>query len=376
MTRTRTPTAPTAARLAVLAAAIVATSAGLGACSKSRKSATTAEAPLTVSVAKIELRNLQNGLAAQGLLVSREEAGVASELSGYRVAQVLVEEGAEVAKGQPLARLDDTLLKAQIDQSRATLAQQQVAAERAEAEARRVDGLDNQGVLSDEAIQERRLQARSARAAVAVAEAQLRDLQTRQTRMTILAPVAGRVLERTVRPGDTSSAGINLFRIARDSLVELDAEIPEDKLARVHVGDRAEVELPSGARIVGTVRLVSPRVDQQTKLGRARVLLPVRPDLRPGGFARAHFNQESRPVPTAPEAAIRYDADGASVMVVRADDRVRRVAVRSGARAGGYVELVEGPPAGSTVALGGSAFVLDGDKVRPVPVAAAAVQTP
>jgi HlyD family secretion protein len=345
--------------------ALVLAGALASACSK-REEAKAAEAPLTVSVARVEVRNIQGGLTASGLLVSREEAGVAAELAGYRVADVYFEEGATVPRGQPLAKLDDTLLRAQIDQARATLQQQQVAAERAEAEAGRVVGLDDAGVLSQEAIDQRRLQARSARAAVAVAQAQLRDLQTRQARMVIRAPVGGRILERTVRPGDTSAPGTNLFRIARDSLVELDAEVPEDQLADIKVGDRAEVELPSGARVAGTVRLVSPRVDQQTKLGRARIALPVRPDLRPGGFARANFAQVARPVLTAPEAAIRYDADGASVMVVQPDNRVRRVPVRSGTRAGGLVELVQGPPAGSRVALGGSAFVLDGDRVRPV----------
>lgn len=334
------------------------------ACSKPKT--TIQDTPLTVSVAKVEARSLQAPLVANGLLVSREEAGVASELSGYRVAQVFVDEGAQVSRGQPLAQLDDTLLKAQIDQSRATLAQQEVAAERSEAEAKRVEGLDNQGVLSEEAIQERRLQARSARAAVAVAQAQLRDLVTRQTRMTIRAPVAGRVLERTVRPGDTSSPGTTLFRIARDSLIELDAEVPEAELARLRVGQTAEVEIPSGEKVQGTIRLISPRVDQQTKLGRARILLPVRPDLRPGGFGRARFVQMQRVVPTVPEAAIRYDADGASVMVVQPDNRARRVAVRSGGRAGGYVELTQGPPVGASVALSGASFVLDGDRVRAV----------
>lgn len=360
-------------RTAALVAALAAT--GLtAACSKKESKAQAADAPLTVSVATVQVRNLRSGLTASGLLVSREEAGVASELSGYRVADVLVEEGAYVSKGQVLARLDDTLLRAQIDQSRASVAQQQVAADRAEAEAKRVDGLDNQGVLSEEAIAERRLAVRTAQAAVAVAQAQLRDLQTRQTRMTIRAPVAGRVLERTVRPGDTSSSGTTLFRIARDGLVEHDAEIPEADLARIHVGDRATVQLPSGASVVGTVRLVSPRVDQQTKLGRARILLPVRPDLRPGGFARATFAQASHAVPTAPEAAIRYDADGASMMVVQADNKVRRVPIRSGARADGFVELIQGPPPGSRVALGGSAFVLDGDPVRPVETPTGAVR--
>jgi HlyD family secretion protein len=327
------------------------------------------DAPLTVSVAKVEVRTLAGGIAASGLLVSREEAGVASELSGYRVAEVYVDEGAEVAKGQPLVRLDDTLLRAQIDQSKATLVQQQVAAERADAEAARVADLDNQGVLSNEAIAERRLQAKSARAAVALAQAQLNDLETREARMIVRAPVGGRVLERTVRPGDTSSPGTTLFRIARDNLVELDAEVPEAQLARVHVGDHADVELPAGAHVPGVVRMVSPRVDQATKLGRARVSLPVRPDLRPGGYGRATFVQLVRAVPAAPEKAVRYDADGASVMVVGPDDRVRRVAVRTGQRAGGWVELLQGPPPGSRVALGGSAFVLEGDSVKPAEAA-------
>jgi HlyD family secretion protein len=345
----------------LVAAAIAA--AALSACSKPEP-AKTASQPLTVSVATVQVRNLQSGLTASGLLVSREEAGVTSELSGYRVAEVFVDEGAQVAKGQPLARLDDTLLRAQIDQAKATLAQQQVAAERSDAEAARVDGLDNQGVLSNEAIAERRLQARSGHAAVAVAQAQLNDLQTRETRMVVRAPVGGRVLERTVRPGDTSAPGTNLFRISRDQLVELDAEVPEDQLNQIHVGDHADVELSSGAQVPGTVRFISPRVDQVTKLGRARIALPVRPDLRPGGFARVHFSQISRPVPAAPEQAIRYDADGASAMVVGPDNRVRRAPVRTGGRSGGWVELVEGPPPGSRVALGGAAFVLEGDQVR------------
>ena len=355
-----TPNARLRAAASVLVLGMAA--ASLAACSKP-KPAAAVSAPLTVSVAKVEVRNLQSGLTASGLLVSREEAGVASELSGYRVAEVMVDEGAQVSKGQPLARLDDTLLKARIDQAKANVAQQQVAAERAEAEAARVAGLDNQGVLSNEAIAERRLAAKSAEAAVAYAKAQLADLETRETRMVIRAPVGGRVLERTVRPGDTSSPGTNLFRISRDQLVELDAEIPEDQLGGVHVGDHADVELPSGGHVAGTVRMVSPRVDLATKLGRARIALPVRADLRPGGFARVHFSQRSRPVPAVPEQAIRYDADGASAMVVGDDSRVRRAAVRTGARAGGWVELVEGPAVGSRVALGGSAFVLEGDKV-------------
>jgi len=338
----------------------------LGACAKPEAKPAPAPAPLTVTVTRVQSRALTAGLTAQGLLVSREEAGVASELSGYRVAAVLADEGDWVKKGQPLVRLDDTLMKAQIAQQTANLEQQEVAAERAKAEADRVKGLDNQGVISEEQIIQRRLAARSAQAAVAVAQAGLNDLKTRDARMTILAPVSGRVLERTARPGDTSAPGTTLYRIARDGLVELNAEIDESDLAQVHIGDHATVTLPGGETVPGVVRFVSPRIDSQTRLGQARIALPVRPDLRPGGFASVVFKGRDAVVRVAPESAVHFDVNGPHLLVVDAQNRVHMVPVKTGTRANGMVQLIDGPGDGTLVALSGGVYLLDGDAVRPI----------
>ncbi len=350
---------------AALAAALVLAAAG-AACHKSAAAPGKpgGDRPLTVSTAEVQTRVLKGGLSASGLLTPEFEAAVTTELNGYRVARVLVDQDASVAAGQPLALLDDTLLRAQIAQQRAVVSQQQVAGERMNAEAQRVAGLDNLGVLPEEQIVERRLSARSGRAAVNAAQAQLDDLLTREQLMSVRAPVAGRVLERTVRPGDIATPSVVMFRIATNGVVELNAEVPEAGLGRIRVGQRADVALPSGAVVSGVVRVVSPEVDQNTKLGHVRITLPVRPDLRPGGYGRADFVESTRAAAVVPESALRFDADGASVMVVQPDDRVRRVAVKTGARAQGMVELTEGPPAGARVLLGGGAFVLDGDKVR------------
>jgi HlyD family secretion protein len=271
-----------------------------------------------------------------------------------------------VKQGQPLVRLDDTLLKAQIAQQTANLEQQEVAAERARAEADRVKGLDNEGVISQEQIIERRLAARSADAAVAVARAGLNDLKTRDTRMVITAPVSGRVLERDARPGDTSALATTLYRITRDGLVELNAEIDESDLAQVHIGDHATVTLPSGEKVQGVVRFISPRVDSQTRLGQARIALPIRPDLRPGGFAKVTFTGKGVPSKVVPEAAVHFDDNGGHVLVVDAKNRVHSAAVKTGRRSQGLVELVDGPPDGARVALSGGVFLLDGDLVRPI----------
>ena len=305
-------------------------------------------------VVQVQPHALEGGLSASGLMVSREEAAVGSDLSGYRVARVYVEQGAWVKQGQPLVQLDDSLLRAQIDQ-------QAAQTEQAQSEARRVVGLDTQGVLSTEQIETRRLQAKAQ-------EAALRELKTREAHMTIRAPVAGIVLERNVRPGDIATAGgaTPMFRMIRDALVELNAEVSQDDMWRVHVGDPASVKMPDGAVIAGRVRLIDPLVDTQTKLGHVRIALPVRPELRPGGFARASFTGVSTAARVVPETAVRYDADGASVAVVGADNRVRVAPVKTGRRANGYVELTDGPPAGAWVLLRAASFVLPGDLVKPI----------
>jgi len=115
----------------------------------------------------------------------------------------------------------------------------------------------------------------------------------------------------------------------------------------------------------GQVRLVSPRVDANTQLGRVRVALPVRPDIRSGGYAKASFVDTTRAVASVPETAVRYDATGASLMVVAADGKVSQVPVRTGERGGGLVELLSGPPVGSVVVAKAGSQLLPGDYVTP-----------
>lgn len=353
-----------------------------------------AEGPRVVRVARVETRPIEGGLSVSGVLVAREEAAVGTEIAGYRISRVLADEGQYVRRGQTLAVLDPTLINADVStqqaqvsrsqaavaQAQAALQQAQVQAAQAAGEAARVAGLDGQGVLSQEAIDARRSAAASARAAVgsaqaavnaaradaAASRAQLQQIQTRRSRTSVSAPVSGRILERNARPGDISGgAAAPLFRIARDGLIELDAEVPEALLARVRPGDLAQVTLPGGGTVAGNVRYIDPVVDPQTRLGRARIALPPREDLRLGGFARATLSGVLRPARAVPEGAVRFTADGAAVYTVAADRKVRRVPVRTGERGGGFVELLEGPPVGAMVILGGSAFVLEGDQVRP-----------
>jgi HlyD family secretion protein len=351
---------------AVVAAALLAQAPILSACHAPPPRAAATPTARAVSVVAIVQRPIKGALTASGDLVPLQEAAVTPEVTGYRVAAVLADVGQWVKQGQVLARLDPALIQAQLAQQKALAIQADAQARQAEDQARRVADLDDAGVLSEEQIRQRRFQAQAARATAQAQDAALRDLRTRAELLAVTAPVSGLVLEKTVRPGDTAAVGASAwFRLAKGGVIELQAQMSEDDLARIRIGQRAQVALSGGAVVTGGVRLVSPQVDPQTKLGYVRVTLPVRSDIRAGGFGRAVFEDASGPLLSVPETAIRYDAEGASVMVVGADHRVKRAPVRTGVRGGGLVQLVSGPPAGALVVERAASFLLDGDRVRP-----------
>ena len=318
----------------------------------------------TVSVVKVERRALSGGVVASGSLVAREEAIVAAEVNGFRVARVLVEVGDQVTAGQTLVQLDDTLLRSQIEQQTAMVSQAEVAARQAQAQAQRVAGLDKSGAVAGEAIEQRRFQAESAVAAAAAQRAGLKDLETRAGKMAVKSPVSGVILERNVRPGELSG-GAPMLRIVRDNMVELTAEVPESALRAIQRNAPVNVTLPNGQTLPGRVRMIEPGVRAETHLGLVRISLPVRPDLRPGGSATAQFSDLRADVLAVPETAINYDADGASVMVVDGANKVSKVKVETGRRGGGYAEIVRGVTEGQTVLRTAGGFVLEGDVIAP-----------
>jgi HlyD family secretion protein len=348
--------------------AIAGVVATLALCSCAQKPAESAkEQARSVTVVTVSSREIQGGLTASGALVPREDVAIFPEITGYRVAKVLVDVGSWVKAGQPLVQLDDILLRAQLIQQEALAAQQKSLADEAEDQANRVAGLDNAGLLSKEQIDQRRFAAKAALAQARAQDAAARDVRTREGLTVVRAPFSGLIIERNARFGDMSGVTTPLFRLARDGQVELAADVSENALDKIHPGDKAMVTLADGSQAEGVVRLVAPAVDTQTKLGKVRISLPVKPNIRAGGFASATFLGFTRSASAVPETAVRYDADGASVMVVGADDRVQRVPVTTGQRGGGFVELLNGPTDGAKVVDRAGAMLVPGDFVRPVP---------
>ena len=348
-----------------------------------------------VTVAAAARREMVEQAVVTGTLVPRDEILVAPEIEGTRITELLVEEGAEVARGQPLARLSLEMIVTQEAANAAGIAKAQAAilqarsqivqAEAAQVEANlsleRARSLLRTGNATAATLEQRvstaqgsegRLAAargglQLAEADLATARAQGAEIALRRARTEIRAPEAGIVTRRTARVGATASAtGEPMFRMIARGEIELEGEVPEVWMPRLHVGDPVRLEGEAGRILKGRVRRIDPEIDRTTRLGRVRISLDPDPTLRIGAFARGKVEVARRTSVAVPLSAVLYAADGGASVFVVADARVEARSVVPGLSTDGLMEIRSGLAAGETVVARASSFLRDGDRVRAV----------
>jgi RND family efflux transporter MFP subunit len=202
---------------------------------------------------------------------------------------------------------------------------------------------------------------------VSVAQAQVREMQERIARLAIRAPEAGLVLQRMVEPGQVVAPGSGaLFRIAAGGQMELRAQVAEQDMPQLKVGQTATVTpVGSANSYAGNVWLLEPVIDPQTRQGTARVALPASPDIRAGGFANVAIDGVRAQRPVIPQSAVQTDATGSSVLVVLPDGTVQKRPVKVGTISAAGVAVTEGLTGTEQVVMSAGAFLTPGEKVKP-----------
>ena len=190
-----------------------------------------------------------------------------------------------------------------------------------------------------------------------------RSGQVRRT-LTLRAPGDGTVLEKNVVEGQAVTAGALLFRIADLSSVWLEADVFEDDLAAVHVGQHAAVDFDAfpGAPVLAVVSYVSPVVDSVARTGRVRLVLDgAAGRVRPGmfGTARIHAPLGRRAV-VVPRQAALVTGDRQLVFVVDSAGRPHPRPVVLGMGTDSLFEVRQGLGAGERV-VAAAAFLLDAE---------------
>ncbi|WP_159710945.1 efflux RND transporter periplasmic adaptor subunit [Geminicoccus flavidas] len=348
-----------------------------------------------VSVVRATEQELVVQLVVTGSLAAREEVLVGPEIDGSRIVELLVEEGDLVERGQVLARLSRELWDAQLASIDAALERAKVSvlvassqideaeAARAQAEAdfQRAQALIRRGNTSAATLDERQAAARAAAARVAAAEqsvrlaeaevaeaeAKRREIMVKIGMTEIKTPAAGRISERNAWLGALAAMnGEPLFRIVQDDEVELHAQVAEVMLASLAPGQEVLVT-PAGwtTPIEGEVRLVAPKIDPQTRLGKVKIRLEDARGLTLGTFARARVEIDRQHGVTVPVTAIQFVDDHQEIQVVR-DGMVETRQVTVGLRTSEAVIVTAGLEPGEQVVAVSGTFLRDGDRVRPV----------
>jgi len=321
-------------------------------------------------------------VSASGSVEGSETADVAF-LVGGKVARVLVEEGQHVTKGQLLAEIEPTdyrnafnaatgqkdaakavAQKADAGLRKQELEQARIDFERAEDEYKRMKFLVERKSLPpndfrryeaaykdakeryEMALEGTRKEDRAtAKAQAHAAEAQASEERKRLEDTRLLAPISGNISMRKVDPGQTVAAGTAVFSIVDLNPAKVRVGVPEAEIAKVKLGAKATITLPSlaGRQFEGRVGIIGVAAEAASRTYTVKIIVPnPGPVLLAGMVAEAQiFGRETVHALTIPGEAIVHDPQGAPTVFVYFPDRK-----------GVYARKIEvGPPIGTEVEI-------------------------
>ncbi|MEO6608538.1 MAG: efflux RND transporter periplasmic adaptor subunit [Aestuariivirga sp.] len=360
---------------------------------------TKAVAPPSISVLTAEKKSIAEDLTVTGSFAAGELVLVSPEIEGLAVTEFLAEEGDTVKKDQVLARLNSASIDIQITQSNASLArnnfaqdqaknaidQAQINRDHASADLERTKKLRTGGIatqqtldqfqaafdLADAQLSNAKLGLEAAQADRVGIEAQLAGLKLNKSRTEIKSPVDGYVSNRTVQIGGIASGSKNpMYQIVASGIVKLVAEVPESELPRVKVGQKATITINGYDKpIDGEVRLISPEVNETTRVGLVHIRVADDVRIALGTFGRARISVAAAEGVALPLTAVTFGDSGPTVQIVK-DNKIQVRKVITGLVGTDNIEITSGVQSGEIFVARAGSFVRDGDAVTPVPLTA------
>ncbi len=313
----------------------------------------------TVVAATAAMHTFTDGVQAIGTAQARESIVITPKVADT-IRVIRFDSGDRVRRGQVLVEMSS------VEQA-AALAEARAAHDAAQEELRRARELFNRGFASQARLD-------TVQAAADAAEARLNAGGSRIADRTIRAPFAGVVGLRNASPGQYVRPGDEIGTLDDISEIRLDFDVPETQIARLRTG--VEIVARTSAfperTFTGAIAHVDSRIDPATRTVRVRAMLPNADEtLRPGMLMTVEVRSNPREALSIPEIAILDQADGAYVYRIAAREGGARavdlVRIRTGQRAGGMAEVLEGLNPGDQVVTEGVQAVRPG---QPVEVAA------
>lgn len=356
-----------------LATALLAGVLLLGASACKRKTANAADATnaqLTVgteNVAIAHIGTVTNGPAISGSIEPELDATIRAQVSGS-VLSTSAEVGQSVRKGQQLAQLDAAGLQDAFLSARSAVASAQATNDVAQRNLARSQTLLQAGAIAQRDLETAQTQASSAAAALSDARARLAAAQKNFENTRIVAPFRGVVSAKSVSPGDVVQPGGALYTVVDPTTMRLEASVPSDQLALVHVGTDVTFDVTGipGREFTGRVTRVSPAVDPTTRQVQIIVSIPNAGHLLVAGlYANGRISSSTRQGVVVPNAAVDLRMQRPAVLRIK-NGKVERVDVTVGLHdpSTETVEIASGVQPGDTLLLGAAQGITPGTPVR------------
>lgn len=291
----------------------------------------------------VEVRTIETPIVetAVGTVRAVQETAVGSRILA-RVAEVRVRAGQEVEKGELLVRLDDTDLQARLRQADASVAAARAARDQARVEYDRVADLFQRSMAAKIEMDRVDAALKTAEAELNRAEQARHEAQAVLAYAEIVAPSAGRVVDKRVEEGDTVAPGQVLLTLYDPSRMQLVARVRESLTQRLNVGQLIDVRIDALEKTCqGTISEIVPEAESASRTFSVKVTGPCPPGIYSGMFGRLLVPLSPQRVLVVPRSAVRRVGQ-LDLVDVAADDALQRRAVQLGRALGDDVEVLSG----------------------------------
>lgn len=285
-----------------------------------------------------------------GSVISRNDAKLAAEEHG-RLIEV-VEVGAQVGTGDAVARIDDSLLRQALTETKTEVTRELARLEYYEREVTRLEKLATGNNVAQNQLDEALSNRSVTRSELAAARARVALTQERLRRFVVRAPFDGVVTERLMQTGEWAETGKPVVRLVDSESVEVQVWVPVNSLEFVQVG--SELALQSNPRnTAGSVRTIVPVGDDRSRLYELRLSIVGQ------GWPAGQTLRVAVPTATPRSVvAIHRDAlvlrrSGTTVYRILPDNSAEAVVVDTGIAAGELIEVSGIEPGDRVVTRGG-----------------------
>lgn len=294
-------------------------------------------------VVAVERLSANETLSWPGTVAAISVTQVAAKLPG-RIAEITVNAGGKVGRGQVLVRLDDRELRSRLDQARSAVAVADSEVGRTQADARRYQNLWNKQAATRQDLERTQAAAQSAEARARVARDAVIEAETALAEMVLRAPADSVVLHRDLEPGDMALPGVSILSLQQSRQMRVESAIPAQCAGLIKVGSELSVRLGNpDRRVAARVDEIQPAADPATRTVLIKARLPVDSGAESGAFAWVEQSCGSREAWVIPQAAISRIGQLETVRWTR-DGKLFQVRhIRSGKVLGdGRVEVISG----------------------------------